>query len=108
MQRVCGIYALVEHPTNMCPTLQESEMESTKCVGALGGGHLYGRQSGNSTYRILIKHNIQHQGLDQLVPCWVRIKPIINNRDQDSRYHHSINNHISKCHHGRIISQWRT
>ncbi|RDX98368.1 hypothetical protein CR513_18729, partial [Mucuna pruriens] len=28
----------------MCPTLQELETESTKSVGALGGGHQYGRQ----------------------------------------------------------------
>ncbi|RDX72335.1 hypothetical protein CR513_48197, partial [Mucuna pruriens] len=40
VQLVCGIYALVEHPTDMCPTLQESEMESTKCVGALRGRHI--------------------------------------------------------------------
>ncbi|RDY10414.1 hypothetical protein CR513_05068, partial [Mucuna pruriens] len=44
-QRVCGICTLVEHPTDMCPTLQEDELENTECVGALGGGYQYGRQS---------------------------------------------------------------
>ncbi|RDX83936.1 hypothetical protein CR513_35091, partial [Mucuna pruriens] len=33
----------VEHPTDMCPTLQETEMESTKIVGAIGR-HQYGNQ----------------------------------------------------------------
>ncbi|RDX96920.1 hypothetical protein CR513_20367, partial [Mucuna pruriens] len=29
----------------MCPTLQETEVESIECVRALGGGYQYGRQS---------------------------------------------------------------
>ncbi|RDX87367.1 hypothetical protein CR513_31164, partial [Mucuna pruriens] len=57
----------------------------------------------NHTNRIQIKRNIQHQGLDQLGPCQVRVKPIISNRDQDTRHHHFVNNRISKCHRGRII-----
>ncbi|RDY09771.1 hypothetical protein CR513_05811, partial [Mucuna pruriens] len=44
VQRVCGICTSVEHPTNLCPTLQEDELENTKCVGVLGGRHQYGRQ----------------------------------------------------------------
>ncbi|RDX69655.1 hypothetical protein CR513_51196, partial [Mucuna pruriens] len=41
---MCGICTSVEHLPDMCPTLQESETESTKYVGALGGEHQYGRQ----------------------------------------------------------------
>ncbi|RDY13651.1 hypothetical protein CR513_01411, partial [Mucuna pruriens] len=40
MQRVCGICALVEHPTDMCLALQD-----TKCIGELEGELQYGRQS---------------------------------------------------------------
>ncbi|RDY14447.1 hypothetical protein CR513_00491, partial [Mucuna pruriens] len=45
VQCVYGICTSVEHPTDMCLTLQESETKSTECVGALGGEHQYGRQS---------------------------------------------------------------
>ncbi|RDY10421.1 hypothetical protein CR513_05054, partial [Mucuna pruriens] len=34
--RVCGICTSVEHPTNMCPTLQETESDHSKSVGAIG------------------------------------------------------------------------
>ncbi|RDX98177.1 hypothetical protein CR513_18947, partial [Mucuna pruriens] len=43
-QLVCGICTLVKNPTDMCPTLQETEPDSTECVGVLGGGCQYGRQ----------------------------------------------------------------
>ncbi|RDY12762.1 hypothetical protein CR513_02393, partial [Mucuna pruriens] len=41
--KVCGICTLVEHPTDLCPTLQEIESVQTKCVGAVGGFQ-YGKQ----------------------------------------------------------------
>ncbi|RDY08868.1 hypothetical protein CR513_06836, partial [Mucuna pruriens] len=44
VQRVYGICTSVEHTTDMCPTLKESKMKSIECVGALRGGHQYGRQ----------------------------------------------------------------
>ncbi|RDX81559.1 hypothetical protein CR513_37749, partial [Mucuna pruriens] len=99
----------------MWPTLQEFETESTKCIGALGGGHHMGgsciragRQiisnfKGRRTSRIRIWHNIQCQGLDQLRPCRVRVKPIISCRDQDTRHRHSANISTNKRLHGRII-----
>ncbi|RDX91141.1 hypothetical protein CR513_26921, partial [Mucuna pruriens] len=36
IQRVCGICTSVEHPTDMCPTL-ETEPDSAECVEAIGG-----------------------------------------------------------------------
>ncbi|RDX64606.1 hypothetical protein CR513_56823, partial [Mucuna pruriens] len=42
--KVCGICTSVEHPTNMCPTLQETESNQLKSVGAIGG-YQYGKQS---------------------------------------------------------------
>ncbi|RDY07562.1 hypothetical protein CR513_08311, partial [Mucuna pruriens] len=33
--KVCGICTSVEHPTDMCPTLQETESDQTENVGAI-------------------------------------------------------------------------
>ncbi|RDX88700.1 hypothetical protein CR513_29662, partial [Mucuna pruriens] len=41
--KVCGICTSVEHPTDMCPTLQETESDQTKNVRAIGGFQ-YGKQ----------------------------------------------------------------
>ncbi|RDY12960.1 hypothetical protein CR513_02182, partial [Mucuna pruriens] len=41
---VCGICTSVEHPTNMCPTLQETESNNLESVAAISG-YLYGKQS---------------------------------------------------------------
>ncbi|RDX83795.1 hypothetical protein CR513_35254, partial [Mucuna pruriens] len=41
--KVCGICTSVEHPTDMCPTLQETESDQTENVGAIGGFQ-YGKQ----------------------------------------------------------------
>ncbi|RDY07837.1 hypothetical protein CR513_07994, partial [Mucuna pruriens] len=41
--KVCGICTFVEHPTDMCPTLQETESDQPENVGAIGGFH-YGKQ----------------------------------------------------------------
>ncbi|RDX87715.1 hypothetical protein CR513_30774, partial [Mucuna pruriens] len=35
--KVCSICTSVEHPTDMCPTLQETELDHPKNVGAIGG-----------------------------------------------------------------------
>ncbi|RDY02854.1 Retrovirus-related Pol polyprotein, partial [Mucuna pruriens] len=42
--KVCGICTSVEHPTDMCPTLQETESDQPENVGAIGGFQ-YGKQS---------------------------------------------------------------
>ncbi|RDX62870.1 hypothetical protein CR513_58758, partial [Mucuna pruriens] len=41
--KVCGICTSVEHPTDMCPTLQETELDQPKNVEAIGGFQ-YGKQ----------------------------------------------------------------
>ncbi|RDY04338.1 hypothetical protein CR513_11966, partial [Mucuna pruriens] len=41
--RVCGICTFVEHPTDMCPTLQETESDHPESVGSIGG-YQYGKQ----------------------------------------------------------------
>ncbi|RDX73602.1 hypothetical protein CR513_46765, partial [Mucuna pruriens] len=35
--KVCGICTSVEHPTDTCPTLQESKSDQPEHVGAVGG-----------------------------------------------------------------------
>ncbi|RDY06533.1 hypothetical protein CR513_09467, partial [Mucuna pruriens] len=35
--RVCGVCTFVEHPTDMCPILQETELDHLESVGAIGG-----------------------------------------------------------------------
>ncbi|RDY06779.1 hypothetical protein CR513_09186, partial [Mucuna pruriens] len=41
--KTCGICTSVEHPTDMCPTLQETESDHSESVGAIGG-YQYGKQ----------------------------------------------------------------
>ncbi|RDX77658.1 hypothetical protein CR513_42180, partial [Mucuna pruriens] len=41
--KVCGICTSMEHPTDMCPTLQETELDQPENVGAIGG-YQYGKQ----------------------------------------------------------------
>ncbi|RDX65796.1 hypothetical protein CR513_55512, partial [Mucuna pruriens] len=42
--RVCGICTSMEHPIDMCPTLQETESNHPEVVGSIGG-YQYGKQS---------------------------------------------------------------
>ncbi|RDX84055.1 hypothetical protein CR513_34947, partial [Mucuna pruriens] len=42
--KVCSICTSMEHFTNMCPTLQETESDNVELVGAIGGNQ-YDRQS---------------------------------------------------------------
>ncbi|RDX70783.1 hypothetical protein CR513_49937, partial [Mucuna pruriens] len=41
--KICGIGTFMEHPTDMCPTLQENESDQPKHVRAMGGFQ-YGKQ----------------------------------------------------------------
>ncbi|RDX95945.1 hypothetical protein CR513_21454, partial [Mucuna pruriens] len=45
--RVCGICTSVQHPTDMCPTLQEIKLDHLESVGAIGG-----YQCGKQLYQI--------------------------------------------------------
>ncbi|RDX61493.1 hypothetical protein CR513_60270, partial [Mucuna pruriens] len=47
--KVCGICTFMEHPTNMCPTLQEIEsdhLESGEAIGGLSQGPYAAQQFG--------------------------------------------------------------
>ncbi|RDY07268.1 hypothetical protein CR513_08633, partial [Mucuna pruriens] len=41
--KVCGIYTSVEHPTDLCPTLQETKLDQPENIGAIGG-YQHGKQ----------------------------------------------------------------
>ncbi|RDY09668.1 hypothetical protein CR513_05933, partial [Mucuna pruriens] len=41
--RVCGICTSMEHPTDMCPTLQETKSDHPEIFGSIGG-YQYGKQ----------------------------------------------------------------
>ncbi|RDX98104.1 hypothetical protein CR513_19032, partial [Mucuna pruriens] len=41
--KVCGICTFAEQPTNLCPTLQEAELDQPESVRAIGG-YQYGKQ----------------------------------------------------------------
>ncbi|RDX76525.1 hypothetical protein CR513_43473, partial [Mucuna pruriens] len=60
---------------------------------------------GSHTNQIRIKGSIQDQGLNQPGSCWVRVKPIINNRVRDTKHQHSANTRNSKCHLNKILPQ---
>ncbi|RDX84375.1 hypothetical protein CR513_34594, partial [Mucuna pruriens] len=42
--KICGICTSVEHPTDMCPTLQETESDQPEHVGAVGGFQYWKQQ----------------------------------------------------------------
>ncbi|RDX68617.1 hypothetical protein CR513_52373, partial [Mucuna pruriens] len=96
----------MEHPTDMCPTLQETNIESTESVEAIGGEYQYGR--GNCICRIRIKGSIQPQDLDQLGTCRVRVRASINIWVRDATSYHSASRKNNKCHLEKILLQWKT
>ncbi|RDX75205.1 hypothetical protein CR513_44935, partial [Mucuna pruriens] len=53
--KICGICTSMEHPTDMCPTLQETELDKPENVEAVGGFQ-YGKQQ----YQTLPFDNQQH------------------------------------------------
>ncbi|RDX84347.1 Retrovirus-related Pol polyprotein, partial [Mucuna pruriens] len=59
--KVCGICTSIEHPTDSCPTLQETESDQTESVGVVGGFQ-YGKQSHSG--QVLNKDHMQLRELD--------------------------------------------
>ncbi|RDY02029.1 hypothetical protein CR513_14569, partial [Mucuna pruriens] len=93
--KVCGICTSMEHFTDMCPTLQETESHNAGLVetntvdsriklGSLMVNNLEGR---NSVGRVRVKSNMQSQDLNPRQTCQLRINITINNRDRDIQHH---------------------
>ncbi|RDX62048.1 hypothetical protein CR513_59658, partial [Mucuna pruriens] len=90
---------VVEHLTEMCPTLQETESNNPESVGSIGG-YKYGKQpyanrsfEGQQFGRPSYQPN-PNQGA----------KVAINNRTQDTKCHCSNNNSSRKRHHQIVAS----
>ncbi|RDX89971.1 hypothetical protein CR513_28224, partial [Mucuna pruriens] len=83
--RVCGICTSVEHPTVMCPTLQEIESYYPESVGAIGD-YQYGNHFGQGG----VQGYMQLSDLD-LPQMHLRDQQVINNRLHNIRCHHSDN-----------------
>ncbi|RDX61444.1 hypothetical protein CR513_60324, partial [Mucuna pruriens] len=102
-----GICTSVEHHTDMCPTLQETESDHSESVGSIGG-YQYGKQLANNsddhhTRRTHIKGRMQLKDLVQTGAC-PRAKAAINSQIQDTRCHHSNNSSSRKRHHQIVAS----
>ncbi|RDX74951.1 hypothetical protein CR513_45229, partial [Mucuna pruriens] len=59
------------HPTNMCPTLQDTESDHPKIVESIGGvGHMIANNlEGNSSSQVRVKGNIQLKNSDPPRAC---------------------------------------
>ncbi|RDX65019.1 hypothetical protein CR513_56353, partial [Mucuna pruriens] len=84
---VCGIYTSVEHPTNMCPTLQETELDHPESVGAISGSH-FGQAR--------VKGHMRPNDSD-LPQMYLKVKLIIDSRVHNTRHHLSNNSNNKKC-----------
>ncbi|RDX89801.1 hypothetical protein CR513_28423, partial [Mucuna pruriens] len=60
--KVCGICTFVEHPTNMCPMLQETELDQPENVGAIGG-YQYGKQPYQIVWKTTISTRTESRAL---------------------------------------------
>ncbi|RDY08677.1 hypothetical protein CR513_07076, partial [Mucuna pruriens] len=106
--RVCGICTSVEHPTDMCPTLQEIELDSAECVRAIGGYHMIVNSSrGSSTSQVQVKGNIKPRDSNPPKACQFRTRIAISNWFQNIKHHHSASNINSKLYHRKIHFQWK-
>ncbi|RDX68487.1 hypothetical protein CR513_52518, partial [Mucuna pruriens] len=95
--KVCGICTLVEHPTDLCPTLQETESVQTESVGAVGGFQ-YGkqpyqpRQFDNQPYgnsHSVQAHNKDHMQLNEPDLCQMYpMEQLVTNRRLHNTKHH--------------------
>ncbi|RDX91511.1 hypothetical protein CR513_26495, partial [Mucuna pruriens] len=75
----------MEHPTDMCPTLQETELDHPESVGSIGSSHMQtsrlraNNSDGHHTDRIQIKGHMQLKDSVQTGTC-LRAKAAINSR----------------------------
>ncbi|RDX82203.1 hypothetical protein CR513_37034, partial [Mucuna pruriens] len=67
--RVCGIHTSMEHPTNVCPTLQEIESDHPESVGSIVGHMIVNNLEDNNTGLVRVKGNILLKNLDLPKAC---------------------------------------
>ncbi|RDX97025.1 hypothetical protein CR513_20256, partial [Mucuna pruriens] len=54
--RVCGIFTSVEHPTDMCPTLQETKLDNVEIIGSIVFTQSESRAVYGPEIQICVKH----------------------------------------------------
>ncbi|RDX81858.1 hypothetical protein CR513_37421, partial [Mucuna pruriens] len=97
--KLCGICTSVEHPTDMCPTLQETDTGSSRIrvdlliTSSRGDSHFgqdrfrgHMRLNNSDPYRTLIKG-----------------KQVISNRLHSTRYHLGSSNNSSREHLHKVV-----
>ncbi|RDX94804.1 hypothetical protein CR513_22765, partial [Mucuna pruriens] len=98
--RVCGICTSMEHPTDMCSTLQETESNHLESVGAIGG-YQYGKQS----YQI--KDHLPLNDLD-LSRMSLKLKLVIGRQVHNTKRHLS-NNYNNREYNLKVTHNfWKT
>ncbi|RDX98631.1 hypothetical protein CR513_18420, partial [Mucuna pruriens] len=100
--RVCGICTSVEHSTDMCPTLQETESDQPESVGAISG-YQYGKQPYQSW-----PFNNQQFGKQPFHRMCLKDQQVINNRLYNIKNHLSNSSNNRVCHLKAIHHLWRT
>ncbi|RDX92375.1 hypothetical protein CR513_25503, partial [Mucuna pruriens] len=115
--RVCGICTSMEHYTDMCPTLQETELGHPESVGAIGG-YQYGKQPYQSQQfdNQYGKHRFwpgRVKGLmwlsdSDLPRMYLKLKVAIGRRVHNTRRHRSNNSNNRECHLKATHHLWRT
>ncbi|RDX93187.1 hypothetical protein CR513_24585, partial [Mucuna pruriens] len=103
--RVCGICTSVEHPTDMCPTLQETKSDHPESVGSIGG-YQYRKQPYLS--RPYDSQQFGRQQYQSNPPkARFRIKIAIS-RIRDTKHYLSNNSNNRECHHNATHHLWKT
>ncbi|RDX71407.1 hypothetical protein CR513_49260, partial [Mucuna pruriens] len=103
--KTCGICTSVEHPIDMCPTLQETESDHPVSVGSIGG-YQYGKQPyanrpfegqqfGRPPYWPSPNQGPMQLGDSVQIEACLRAKATINSRIQDIKRHRSNSSNIS-------------
>ncbi|RDY10008.1 hypothetical protein CR513_05538, partial [Mucuna pruriens] len=103
--KVCGICTFVEHPTDLCPTLQEIESDQPKSVGEIGG-YQYGKQP-NHFSQGRVKGHMQLRDSDRHRMC-LKDQHAMNNQLRNIKHHRSNSSSSRECHCKAILHIWRT
>ncbi|RDY09860.1 hypothetical protein CR513_05720, partial [Mucuna pruriens] len=101
--RVCGICPSVEHPIDMCPTLQETKLDHPESIGAIVGHLIINSLKSNHFDQGRVKGHMQLNDSD-LPQMHLKDQHVINNRLHNIKYHRSNNNinrefHLKEIHH---------
>ncbi|RDX94811.1 hypothetical protein CR513_22775, partial [Mucuna pruriens] len=102
--KVCGICTSMEHPTDLCPTLQETDMGSNH----IRTGHLIiSSMEDNHFGQDRIEGLIQRRDLD-LHRMYLRDQQVTNSQVRNIKHHLSNSSSNKECYLKAILHLWRT